>query len=314
MTAGRARRGSRRMGGPGWAVLDIRRREIVEDLAGRIADGELAEGARMASVQKLRETYDIPGSIARRVQRELADRGFIRRVPGLGYVVGVPGTAPVPPHADDPDAISTFVAGPRAGRPILSEDLLLARHRAGKDAAADYRRRFFPRALTGPDAIDRYCDETIFKQVAEVMAGRIAAGEFLPGERFASLAMLRREFAISDATARRVLRELTDRGLIHTVPGRACYTGPAEAGHPSPLYQRIAAELAGQIFSGEIRINHPIPVREDLRARHGVCDHTLGEAVELLESLGWVICVPYRRPVAAPPTCWPVSLDGTAVP
>ncbi|GAA1019937.1 hypothetical protein Aple_037050 [Acrocarpospora pleiomorpha] len=107
---------------------------------------------------------------------------------------------------------------------------------------------------------------------------------------------------------------MTDRGLIHTVPGRACFTGPAEAGHPRPLYQRIAAELAGQIFSGEIQINHPIPVREDLRVRHGVCDHTLREAVELLESLGWVICVPYRRPVAAPPTCWPVSLDGSAVP
>ncbi|GAA0417148.1 hypothetical protein Acor_21060 [Acrocarpospora corrugata] len=281
----------------------MRCREIVEDLAGQIADGELAAGARIASTRKLRDTYDIPGSAARRIQRELADRRFIRRVPGLGYVVGVPDATPVPPRDDDPDALTWLVAGPGGQRPIPSADVLLTKPHADTDTITALTPGG---ALTGPAVIERDVSTCVFKQVADVMAGRIATGEFPAGERFASTAALRREFAISDATAGRALRELTDQGLIHTVPGRASFTGPASAGHLRPLYQRIAADLAGQIYAGVIPVHHPIPVRDDLKARHGVCDHTIRQAVALLKSLGWVIAVPYRRPVAAPPKHWPV--------
>jgi DNA-binding FadR family transcriptional regulator len=164
-------------------------------------------------------------------------------------------------------------------------------------------------ALDGPMPTDLI--ERITAQVADIMAARIDAGEFSIGERFASLAALRREFAISDATARRAVRELADRGLIHTVRGRASFTGPADAGHPRPRYQRIAAELAAQIFSGEIPISHVIPPRKELMARYGVSGGTVDHAVRRLVSLGWVVSVPYRRPIAAPPSRWPVRPRAT---
>ncbi|GAA0989396.1 hypothetical protein GCM10009555_073280 [Acrocarpospora macrocephala] len=301
---------SRFRGGPGWAVMRGRCEEIIDDLAGQIADGRLARDTRMASVQKLKDIHDIPGWAARRVLRQLADRHFIRLVPGLGYVVGVPGVIPMPPREDEDEG--TWYVGGSGNNPIPGADVLLAsRRRDGRNGRDTGVGEGAARAaLAGPSAIDRECDRCIFVQVADIMADRIAVGEFSAGQRFASIAALRREFAISDATARRALRELTDRDLIHAESGRAHFTGPASAGHPLPLYQQIAADLAGQIFTGKLRILHVIPVREELRMRHRASDHTVGEAVSLLHHLGWVICVPYRRPVVATPDSWPVPLGG----
>ncbi|GAA0406195.1 hypothetical protein Acor_40820 [Acrocarpospora corrugata] len=302
--------GLQRKDEPSWVVLSILSREIMEDLARRIEDGEFAEDTRVPGVQELRNTYEVPGSVVRSALRELADRRYIRHVPGQGYIVGVPGASPVSPRDDDPGAVKTYVIRPWSDRlPIPGADVLLTRRKAtGKSTTRERTAETGPlRVLAGPAAVEREIGICIFTQVADIMAERIDTGVFSSGERFASLAELRREFTVSDATARRVLRDLTDRGLIHTIPGRGTFTGPPDAGHPRPQYQQIAADLAGQIYSGQIPIHHVIPTRTKLRVRYGVSDHTVGEAISLLRSLGWVIRALYRRPVAAPPFCWPVS-------
>ncbi|GAA0980057.1 hypothetical protein GCM10009555_045900 [Acrocarpospora macrocephala] len=95
-----------RTGGPHGAVIALRRREIIDNLAGQIASGELEEGARVTSVRRLMDAYSIPASAARSVQRELRDRRIIRLVPGLGYVVGAPDRTPKPPRIPVQDQIT----------------------------------------------------------------------------------------------------------------------------------------------------------------------------------------------------------------
>ncbi|WP_214110444.1 GntR family transcriptional regulator [Acrocarpospora catenulata] len=304
-------------GGPGWAILRSRCRDITEHLAHQISDGRLAQGTRMPSVQKLTHTHDLPAWAARRILRQLADRHFIRLVPGLGYVVGVPGVTPLLPR-EDPNT-GTLYAAPCGNLPIPGVDVLLAQRQAGGDnSPTSYTpiRTADPAdsALTGPDAIKRGAPTYLYAQVANIMAGRIATGRYRPGQQFASVGGLRREFAISDATARRALRELIDRGLIHNVSGWACFTGPATAGHPLPLYQQIAADLAAEIFTGSLPILHVIPLREQLKAQYDVSFRTIDEAIRLLESLGWIMRIDNRRPIAAPPKLWPVFRDGSPAP
>ncbi|GAA0977987.1 hypothetical protein GCM10009555_040130 [Acrocarpospora macrocephala] len=71
-----------------------RRKAIVEKLAGQIASGKLAEGTPFPTLKTLMRNYRITLSTAARVQRELRDRKIIRRMPGYGFVVGVPDPPP----------------------------------------------------------------------------------------------------------------------------------------------------------------------------------------------------------------------------
>ncbi|MEO3858055.1 GntR family transcriptional regulator [Acrocarpospora sp. B8E8] len=97
---------SGKTGGPSGALLAMRRREIIDILATRIASGELREGARMPSVQQLMIAYAIPRSTAVRIQRELRNRRMIRNVPGVGFVVGVPAAPVLPPRVPVQDQIT----------------------------------------------------------------------------------------------------------------------------------------------------------------------------------------------------------------
>ncbi|GAA0977814.1 hypothetical protein GCM10009555_039620 [Acrocarpospora macrocephala] len=95
-----------RSGGPRGAVVRMRCQEIIEQTAGQIAGGELAEGTRVDSVRQLMREHRIPGSAATYIQRALRERGLIRLVPGLGYVVGAPGNTPVPSRPPVHDQIT----------------------------------------------------------------------------------------------------------------------------------------------------------------------------------------------------------------
>ncbi|MEO3857590.1 ATP-binding protein [Acrocarpospora sp. B8E8] len=95
-----------RGGGPRGAVVRMRCQEIINRMAERIAGGKLGEGTRMASVQQLMAEHGIPSSAATYIQRALRERGLIRLVPGLGYVIGAPDTTSVPPRPPVHDQIT----------------------------------------------------------------------------------------------------------------------------------------------------------------------------------------------------------------
>lgn len=58
-----------------------------------------------------------------------------------------------------------------------------------------------------------------WRQVRDVIARRIEAGEYAPGTRVPSVLQLQGEFGIATATGQKVHRALRADGLIYTEPG-----------------------------------------------------------------------------------------------
>jgi DNA-binding GntR family transcriptional regulator len=57
------------------------------------------------------------------------------------------------------------------------------------------------------------------RQIADVIRGRIASGEYAPGAMLPSLIALAEEFSVTTNTVRKGLRILKDENLIVTVAG-----------------------------------------------------------------------------------------------
>ncbi len=57
----------------------------------------------------------------------------------------------------------------------------------------------------------------MYVQVADLLAGRIAAGEFPPGKRIPSETTIQQTYGVSRVTARRAVAVLRERGLVRTV-------------------------------------------------------------------------------------------------
>jgi GntR family transcriptional regulator len=62
-----------------------------------------------------------------------------------------------------------------------------------------------------------------YRQVADIVAGRIKRGQLKPGTRIPTESELIDEFEISRSTARRAVAWLREQGLIETVPQRGSY-------------------------------------------------------------------------------------------
>ncbi|WP_214106395.1 GntR family transcriptional regulator [Acrocarpospora catenulata] len=156
--------------------------------------------------------------------------------------------------------------------------------------------------------LDREGHIPLYRQIADIIGDRITRGELSPGEPIPSETELKREYGVAQMTARRVHRELRERGLIHTVPGEGSFVGPAgtpRAEYLAPLYRKIADQVAGGIQDGRIPANRPIPSERNLMLEHGVAKATIRQAISLLRTEGWVFTVPYRGTFAAPPESWP---------
>ncbi|MEV8590210.1 winged helix-turn-helix domain-containing protein [Streptomyces sp. NPDC051180] len=82
-------------------------------------------------------------------------------------------------------------------------------------------------------SLDPQSGRPLYMQLADVIAAKIASGEFAPDRMIPTPGRLSEEHGIAVLTARRAMRELRERGLIVTVPGKGSYVTPA-AGKSSP--------------------------------------------------------------------------------
>ena len=57
------------------------------------------------------------------------------------------------------------------------------------------------------------------RQIADVLRGRIASGEYPPGSALPAITALAAEFGVTTNTVRKALGILKDAGLIESVPG-----------------------------------------------------------------------------------------------
>jgi len=70
-----------------------------------------------------------------------------------------------------------------------------------------------------------------YREIANAIADRIAAGEWKPGDRLPSTKAVGDEYDVSEATAYRALSLLVDRGILVGRAGKARYVsgGPNDA-------------------------------------------------------------------------------------
>lgn len=69
----------------------------------------------------------------------------------------------------------------------------------------------------------------LYRQAADWIAERVAAGEIKPGSRLAAERDLAEQWGIAYQTVRRAMRELRERGLVVSVLGKGTFiTGQEE--------------------------------------------------------------------------------------
>jgi DNA-binding GntR family transcriptional regulator len=153
------------------------------------------------------------------------------------------------------------------------------------------------------DVLDREGPVPVYKQIAEIIRDRIDQGDLTPGDAVPSEAELEAEYGIARMTARRVARELRERGLVYTVQGEGTFVG--RPGTPRsadriPVYHQIAADISTRIRSGDLTTNRPIPSEMALMRQYSVAKATVRQAVALLREQGWVFTVAYRGTYVSP--------------
>jgi DNA-binding GntR family transcriptional regulator len=76
------------------------------------------------------------------------------------------------------------------------------------------------------ESVDPLSSVPVYRQVANILRGRIESGELAPDRPVPSEAQLVQEYGIARGTARRAIEVLRDEGLVVTVPGRGTYVTP----------------------------------------------------------------------------------------
>lgn len=97
----------------------------------------------------------------------------------------------------------------------------------------------------------------LYDQVARKIEQQIESGRFAPGDRIQSIREICDEFQIADVTAKKALRQLSDRGVIQTVTGSGAFvldrSLQKEAVQRKPLVAFIKTGLhAAPVFAHEI--------------------------------------------------------------
>jgi GntR family transcriptional regulator len=79
--------------------------------------------------------------------------------------------------------------------------------------------------VMAPDrpALDPASATPLYEQAADYVAGQIAAGQLVPGQKLAAERDLADEWGIAYQTVRRAMRELRERGLVVSRVGKGTF-------------------------------------------------------------------------------------------
>lgn len=80
--------------------------------------------------------------------------------------------------------------------------------------------------------IDPRGPQLVYMVVADHIAGQIASGKLTPGSRLPGELGLAATYGIARMTASRAVRELRERGLVHTVVGKGTFVAEPPADGP----------------------------------------------------------------------------------
>ena len=129
-----------------------------------------------------------------------------------------------------------------------------------------------------------------YREIADRLRQRIAAGSLPPGGRLPGEEALAAEFGVARGTARAALQQIEADGLARVVPGRGRFiAGKARADGESASYERVAAHVRSLITRGPRKADSPLPSEKELCDELGVSRNTVRRAYELLVDEGLVV-------------------------
>lgn len=94
----------------------------------------------------------------------------------------------------------------------------------------------------------------LYAQIEQVLRGKIADGSWQPGDRIPSENELNRMFGVSRMTARGVLTQLVNDGLLFRVAGKGTYVADRKINTQSPAYQGIREQLESMGYQTGTRL------------------------------------------------------------
>ncbi|MBB4935288.1 DNA-binding GntR family transcriptional regulator [Lipingzhangella halophila] len=77
--------------------------------------------------------------------------------------------------------------------------------------------------MSDADELKHESATPLYVQLADIVAAKIKSGELQPDRPIPAETRLAEEYGIARLTARRAVRELRDRGLVVTVPGKGTF-------------------------------------------------------------------------------------------
>lgn len=92
----------------------------------------------------------------------------------------------------------------------------------------------------------------LYEQVASLIERKVADGEFSPGQQIYSIREVCEQFDVSDVTAKKALRRLTERGVVRTVNGLGVFVREAPPAEPAAAVSQVVSFLKVGL--------HPAPV------------------------------------------------------
>lgn len=75
-------------------------------------------------------------------------------------------------------------------------------------------------------SIDEWSTVPLYRQLAELLRGRIVSGDLAPGDALPSEPTLMQEHGLARDTVRAAIAVLREEGLAVTLPGRGSYVPP----------------------------------------------------------------------------------------
>src|SRR5690349_5989518 len=85
-----------------------------------------------------------------------------------------------------------------------------------------------------------------YQAIADDLAGRLARGEWRPGQALPSQRDLAVAYGVTLMTLRQALSALEERGLLTQRPGRGTFAGPPPAAYRLESLRSLADELRAQ--------------------------------------------------------------------
>ncbi|MFO8074735.1 MAG: GntR family transcriptional regulator [Egibacteraceae bacterium] len=94
-----------------------------------------------------------------------------------------------------------------------------------------------------PPVLDRDAATPLYVQLTDILRDEIERGLWMPDRKIPSENELHRTYGISRMTARQVIAQLVNEGLLYRVQGKGTFVAPNKISTRSPAYAGIREQL-----------------------------------------------------------------------